>query len=106
MKTELWIIFAQDSAGHITLAGTYEVEHDPLPGLQHVLATCDPEAMNSTRFFAARIQNGEEVTLHYINHLPIFDVAEAGADGHSNPHCGGCRDGRTNRNEHVCKMRS
>lgn len=106
MKTELWIIFAQDGMGHVTLAGTYEVENDPLPGLRQVLNTIDPECLNSTHFFATRVKDGAEVSLHHINALPTIEEAEVGGEGHSNSHCGGCRDGHTSRTEHVCEERS
>lgn len=106
MKTELWIVFAQDNMGHTTLAGTYQVDTDPLPGLRRVLASFDPEAMNSTRFFAVRVLDGAEVSLHYIDALPTINEAEPGSDGHSNAHCGGCRDDQTSRSEHVCEARS
>lgn len=106
MKTELWIVFAQDNMGHVTIAGSYEVERDPIPGLRHVLDAFDPEDLDSTRFFAVRVQNGEEVSLHYLNPLPTIDEAEPDKDGHSNAHCGGCRDGHTSRSEHICDARS
>ena len=106
MNTELWIVFAQDGLGHVSLAGTYEVENDPLPGLRHVLNSLDPESFNSTRFFAVRIKDGEEVALHYIDALPTIDEAEPSSRGHSNAHCGGCRDGNESRSKHVCEFRS
>lgn len=106
MKTELWIVFAQDGMGHVSLAGTYEVESDPLPGLRRVLNTIDPEAMNSTTFFSVCIKGGDEVSLHYISALPTIDDAEPNSGGHSNSHCGGCRDGDESRNKHVCEERS
>lgn len=89
--------------GHVTLAGTYEVEHDPLPGLQNVLSAFDP--LNDTRFFAVRVIEGVTVSLHHINALPSIDNAEEGSDGHSDAHCGGCRDGHESRNAHVCEAR-
>ncbi len=106
MTTELWIIFAQDGMGHVTLAGTYEVENDPLPGLRQVLNTIDPECLNSTRFFAVCVRGGNEVSLHYVNALPTIGEPEPDADGHSNSHCGGCRDGDTSRTNHICAERS
>ncbi len=106
MKTELWIVFAQDGMGHVSLAGTYEVENDPLPGLRHVLNTIDPESFNSTRFFAARVREGHAVALHYINALPSIDEAEPSSETSSDAHCGGCRDGNESRSEHVCEGRS
>ena len=106
MNTELWIVFAQDGMGHVTLAGSYEVEDDPVPGLRQVLNTIDPETFNSTRFFAVRVKDGEEIALHYINALPSIDKADAGGDYHSNVHCGGCRDGHESRTKHVCEARS
>ena len=106
MNTELWILFTQAADGHVTLAGSYEAENDPLPGLRQVLSTCDPEAMNSTVFFVARVREGNNVELHYINPLPSINEAEAAGDGHSDAHCGGCRDGNMSRSEHICEARS
>lgn len=106
MNPELWIVFAQDGMGHVSLAGTYKVENDPVPGLRQVLETFDPECLNSTTFFAVCVQEGEKVSLHYINALPTIDEPEPSANGHSNAHCGGCRDGDESRSKHVCDERS
>ena len=106
MNNELWIILAQDAGSHVTIAGTYEVESDPLLGLRQILAHHDPEILNSTRFFAVRIIDGATVSLHNINALPSIDNAEEGRDGHSDAHCGGCRDDHESRSKHVCEARS
>lgn len=106
MKTELWIVFAQDSMGHVTLAGSYEVGTDPLPGLRQVLASFDPEALDITRFFAVRVLGGAEVSLHYINALPTIDEAEVGSDEHNNCHREGFREGQASRSAHICEGRS
>ena len=106
MKTDLWIVFAQDGTGHVTLAGSYEVEHDPLPGLRHVLATFVHEGLGDTRFFAARVQGANEVSLHHINALPTIDEPTPSADGHSNALCDGCHIGDEGRSKHTCEGRS
>ena len=77
MENELWIILQQDEMGHVTLAGNYNAENDPLPGLQQVLARCD-EDINHMVFFALCVR-GDAVSLHYINTLPTIDKAEVGA---------------------------
>ena len=105
MTTELWIVFAQDSMGHTTLAGSYKGENDPLIGLQQILDREGPESIQHTRFFAVCVR-GSEIALHHVNALPSFEEATPGADGHSNAHCGGCRDGNTSRTAHVCDTRS
>ena len=105
MENELWIILQQDGMGHVTIAGSYNVENDPLPGLRQVLSKCEAEAMNHMVFFALCVK-GHAVSLHYINPLPTFDKAEIGASGHSDAHCGGCLAGHTSRAAHICEARS
>ncbi len=69
-----------------------------------MLSTFDLQ--NDTRFFAVRVQEGNEVSLHDINALPTIGKAAEGRDGYNNVHCGGCRDGNENRYAHICEARS
>ena len=105
MENELWIILQQDGMGHVTIAGSYSVENDPLPGLRQVLSNCDSEDMNQMVFFALCVK-GAAVSLHYINALPTIDEAEIGENGHSYAHCGGCLSGQENRSAHICEAKS
>ena len=105
MNNELWIILQQDKMGHVTIAGSYNVENGPLPGLRQVLSNCDSEAMNRMVFFALCVK-GAAVSLHYINTLPTIDKAEVGANGHSDAHCGGCLAGHESRSAHICEAKS
>ena len=72
MKTDLWIVFAQDSQGNICIADTYEAELDPLPGLRHVLAALDPEVVNSQTFFGVRVTDKRTASLHQIETAPTI----------------------------------
>ena len=105
MENELWIILQQDGMGHVTIAGSYNVENDPLPGLRQVLSQCEAATMNHMVFFALCVK-GAAVSLHYINALPTIDKAEVGASGHSDAHCGGCLAGNESRSAHICEGRS
>ncbi len=86
MKTDLWIVFAQDSQGNICIADTYEAELDPLPALQIMLARIDPEVVNSRMFFTVRVMDDRTVSLHTIETAPSISqpVKPLVTDPHSN----------------------
>ncbi len=90
MKTDLWIVFAQDSEGAIRLAGTYEVESDPLPGLWAMLNGIDPEVVNSRTFFAVRVTDARTVSLHKIDTAPTMSASVKPLTAETD--CAGCRN--------------
>lgn len=91
MKTDLWIVFAQDSMGRVCLAGSYEAEFKPLPGLQNVLASIDPEVVNSRTFFAVRVTDKRTVSLHKIDMAPT--ISQPVQPLITDTRCQSCRDG-------------
>ncbi len=101
MKTDLWIVFAQDSQGNICIADTYEAELDPLPELQIMLARIDPEVVNSRTFFAVRVTSTKRT-------VSLYKLATAPTLSQPIPHlvaprshCASCRNGMAT--SHTCQ---
>ncbi len=97
MKTDLWIVFAQDSQGNVCLAGHYEVENDPLPGLRNMLADIDPEVVNSRTFFSVCVTNARTTSLYKIETAPTMKSVRPLVTG---ARCKSCRNGLADN--HTC----
>lgn len=97
MKTDLWIVFAQDNEGNVCLAGSYEAENNPLPGLRDALANIDPEVVNSQTFFTVHVTDKRTVSLHKIDTAPTISPPVSGLVVTDVS----CRDGLAT--SHICQ---
>ena len=70
MQTDLWIVLARDNSSKdgLYFVQSFEVEHDPLPGLLEALSASDPAP--ARRFYALRISPKRDVSLREIIPTP------------------------------------